>query len=82
MVGTVFAAREHELRRRLVGSRLTLDTAADEGWVVGTPSMWIEQLGALVEAGAQRIMLQWLDQDNIADLEIVARDVLPALLSA
>jgi hypothetical protein len=27
--------------------------------------------------GVQRIMLQWLEQDSIEGLEIIARDVLP-----
>jgi len=54
-----------------------VETAIEAGWVHGTSDMWIQQLRALVAAGAERIMLQWLDQDNLADLEVTARDVLP-----
>ncbi len=46
--------------------------------LVGTPMMWVDQLRAYADAGAERVMLQWIDQDNIADLEVIARDVLPA----
>ncbi len=46
--------------------------------LVGTPTMWVDQLRAYADAGADRVMLQWIDQDNIADLEVIARDVLPA----
>ncbi len=81
MVGTIFAHDDRALTRALEERHLTMDTANDEGWIAGSASMWVEQLSALVEAGAQRIMLQWLDLDNIADLEVIARDVLPALLS-
>jgi len=34
-------------------------------------------LGRLAEAGVQRIMLQWLDLDDLDGLEALARGVLP-----
>jgi F420-dependent oxidoreductase-like protein len=77
MVGTIFARDERELRARLSQRDLTVEGAVEAGWVTGTPEMWVQQIGALAEAGAERIMLQWLDQDNLADLEVIARDVLP-----
>lgn len=77
MVGTIFARDQNELRTRLSEQDLTPATANEAGWVAGTSEMWVEQLQALIEAGAERIMLQWLDQDNLADLEVIARDVLP-----
>jgi hypothetical protein len=39
----------------------------------------VEQLSQLSEAGVQRVMLQWIDLDDIDGLEIIARDVLPQL---
>lgn len=48
------------------------------GRLLGEPAQVVEQLGALAEAGCQRVMLQWLDQDDIAGLERLAKDVLPA----
>jgi F420-dependent oxidoreductase-like protein len=53
------------------------DDLIKRGLIVGTPSAVIDQLNGWVEAGVQRFMLQWLDMDNIADLEVIARDVLP-----
>ena len=53
------------------------ESALEAGWVNGTSDGWIGQLRAFAAVGAERIMLQWLDQDNLADLEVIARDVLP-----
>jgi hypothetical protein len=47
--------------------------------VLGTSGEIVEQLGTLAEAGVQRVMLQWLDQDNLDDLEVLARDVMGQL---
>lgn len=83
MTGTVLAYDEADLKRRIdernarTGGSHTAESLRERGLIVGTPSMWVDQLGVLVEAGVQRFMLQWLDQDDIDGLEIVARDVLP-----
>jgi F420-dependent oxidoreductase-like protein len=45
--------------------------------IAGTPSMIVDQIGAFVEAGVERFMLQWLDLDDIAGLELMAQVVLP-----
>jgi hypothetical protein len=37
----------------------------------------VEQLGRLSEAGLQRVMLQWLDLDDIEGLEAMADGILP-----
>jgi F420-dependent oxidoreductase-like protein len=79
MAGTIFARDEDELQAWLSRQNLTVEGAIEAGWVTGTPTMWVQQLSALADAGAERIMLQWLDQDNLADLEVIARDVLPGL---
>lgn len=49
----------------------------NRGIIVGTAPMVVDQLSQYVEAGVERFMLQWIDLDNIADLELIARDVLP-----
>jgi alkanesulfonate monooxygenase len=51
----------------------------ERGMIVGTPGEVVEQLGRLAEAGAQRVMLQWLDLEDIDGLEAIARDVIPQL---
>ena len=48
-----------------------------QGWIVGAAQDVIDQLSALVDAGVERFMLQWMEQDDIENLELLARDVLP-----
>ncbi len=49
------------------------------GRLVGEANAIVDQLGAFAEAGCQRVMLQWLDQDDIAGLESVASKVMPQI---
>lgn len=57
------------------------DRAAIEsqGVVIGTPNEVVDILGKKAEAGVQEVMLQWLDMDNIHDLELIASEVVPQL---
>ena len=76
MTGTIFGKTEAELQAKL-DSRST--TAADmraRGLVVGTGDQLADQLAAFGEAGVQRIMLQWLDLDDLDGLEALAKAVL------
>lgn len=83
MTGTMFGKDDGDFQKTLASrnesSENTIDEAflSERGLVYGTPSMFVDQLGALAEAGLDRIMLQWIDQDDIDGLEILARDVLP-----
>jgi F420-dependent oxidoreductase-like protein len=43
----------------------------------GTASIVIDQIGAYVDAGAERIMLQWIELDDLDRIEAVAQSVLP-----
>lgn len=75
MTGLLFGRDEAEVQRKLRGR-----SAADlrgRGAVVGTPGAVVEQLGRLAEAGAQGVMLQWLDLDDLDGLEALARGVIP-----
>jgi F420-dependent oxidoreductase-like protein len=47
------------------------------GAILGTPNQIVDQLGKLSEVGVQRVMLQWLNQDDIDGLEVLAKHVLP-----
>jgi alkanesulfonate monooxygenase SsuD/methylene tetrahydromethanopterin reductase-like flavin-dependent oxidoreductase (luciferase family) len=77
MVGTIFAPDERSLGEKLARHEGSVRVAQERGIVAGTPPMWVEQLRAYRDVGVQRIMLQWLEQDSIEGLEIIARDVLP-----
>ena len=45
--------------------------------IIGTANEVIDQISARVEAGVERIMLQWMELDDMENLEHLARDVLP-----
>ena len=49
------------------------------GLVLGTPAQIVEILKTWDEAGLHRIMLQWLDLDDMDGLETLAKEVLPHL---
>ena len=55
------------------------DEALREGkMIIGTAAQVVDQLSARVEAGVERFMLQWMELDDMENLELLARDVLPA----
>ncbi len=45
--------------------------------IIGTGSAVVDQIGKFVEAGVERIMLQWLELDDIEGIESLAKEVLP-----
>ena len=78
MTELVFGRDEAEVQRKLQG-RMSADELRQQGCVAGTPSEIVEQLGRLSEVGVQRVMLQWLDLDDLDGLEALARTVLPQM---
>ncbi len=79
MLGTIFARDQSDLARKMTGRGWDAEEGPKHGQVAGVPEMWVEQLRAYRDAGAQRVMLQWLDLDDIPGIESVAREVLPAV---
>ena len=77
MLGTVFGRDEAALARKAAGRDLA--DLRERGVVGGPPAAAVEQLGGLAEAGVQRVMLQWLDLDDLDGVEALARSVLPHL---
>jgi alkanesulfonate monooxygenase SsuD/methylene tetrahydromethanopterin reductase-like flavin-dependent oxidoreductase (luciferase family) len=57
----------------------SVDELRQRGLVLGTASQIVESLKTWDEAGLDRIMLQWLDLDDIDGLETLAKEVLPQL---
>jgi alkanesulfonate monooxygenase SsuD/methylene tetrahydromethanopterin reductase-like flavin-dependent oxidoreductase (luciferase family) len=78
MLGTVFGRNSREVAAK-VASRTngkgTAETLRREGVLVGTAPELAPQLEAYEAAGAQRVMLQWLDLDDLAGLEALAEAV-------
>lgn len=75
MTNLVFGRDEAELERQLDGD--SAEELRASGRVVGTPAEVVEQLSRLAEVGVQRVMLQWLELDDIDRLEALAKTVLP-----
>ncbi len=77
MTRAVFGRTDADVERKLAGQRA--DELRARGIIVGTAPEVTEQLGRLDEAGVQRVMLQWLETDDVAGLEAMAQSVLPEL---
>ncbi len=75
MTGVHFGRDQAELRR-VLGDR---DAAKlrTSGHIVGTATECADQLAGLVEAGVQRVMLQWLDLDDVDRLEALGLALVP-----
>jgi F420-dependent oxidoreductase-like protein len=75
MTGVLFARNQAELDSKLPPGR-TAAQLQERGMVVGTPAPFREQLDQFAAAGVQRMMLQWLDLDDIDRLEAMAATVI------
>ena len=52
----------------------------EQGVVFGAAVEVVDQLGKFAEAGVQRIMLQWLNLDDLEGLTALAEKVLPQVM--
>jgi F420-dependent oxidoreductase-like protein len=77
MAGTLFGRDENEVERKLAARNRTAAELREIGMAVGVESDFVDQLEQWQAAGVQRIMLQWLELDNIEGLEALATAVLP-----
>jgi F420-dependent oxidoreductase-like protein len=79
MTGCVFGSDpdevEGKINRRWHGQRTSAELR-QRGLIVGTAEEIVEQCQRIAEAGIQRVMLQWLDLDDIAGLEAMADGIL------
>ncbi len=82
MVGTIFGRDEGELRAKIdrfssrQGVEVTVEDLRQHGWIAGTPSSIGRQIERYAEAGAQGIMLQWLDLDDLDGLDALGQALL------
>lgn len=79
MTGCVFARQEKQVRDKVsarTNGRYNPEELRGRGLVVGTIPEIQEQLGKLDEAGVRRVMLQWLDLDDLDGLEALASGIL------
>ena len=73
----VFGKTDDELQNRLQARETTREEMWGRGITAGTSAEFVDRLGQWQEAGVERLLLQWIDLDDIAGLEMIARDVLP-----
>jgi len=80
MTGCVFGLDTKQVEAKVelrTGGKFSISELKERGMIVGTPEEIIPQLESFANAGVQRIMLQWLDLDDIDGLEALAREVMP-----
>lgn len=76
MTRGVFGRTRAEVDRKLDGvAREDLDAAV----IAGTADEFVDRLGRLSDVGVRRVMLQWLEPDDLDGLEAMAGSVLPQL---
>ena len=76
MTGLRFGRTRQELNEKLSARNQTAEELRKRGVIVGVGEEVVEQLKGLQEAGLQRVMLQWLDLDDLKSLEALAKAVL------
>jgi F420-dependent oxidoreductase-like protein len=76
MTGCVFGKDDAALNRKIRFYGKSLQDAQQSGAVAGSVNEIKGQLSALEQAGLQRIMLQWLDLDDLESLESLAKSIL------
>jgi len=82
MTGCVFGSSDAQVEEKAKSrgsGKLTVAELKERGLVIGTPDEIIEQLGSFARVGVERIMLQWLDLDDIDGLEAMAKSILPQI---
>jgi F420-dependent oxidoreductase-like protein len=57
----------------------TLTVLRSRGWLVGTVAEAVAQLRALAAEGVERVMLQHHNQEDDAVLELIAKEIMPAV---
>jgi len=76
MTRVIMAEDQASLDRVLQPTGRTKQEWNELGAIVGATSEVQDQMGALQEAGVQRLMLQWLDLDDLIGLEALAKGLL------
>ena len=80
MHGFVVGADDAEVRERAVRLEQQRGAPVDlDGWIAGTPDRVVARLREYEAAGVQRVMLQHLLFRDTEALELIAREVMPAM---
>ncbi len=79
MLGTIYGHDKAEIERRMprwAKDKYTVKELKENGILVGAGDELAVQISQYAAAGAQRIMMQWLDLDDIGGLTALAQDVI------
>jgi F420-dependent oxidoreductase-like protein len=84
MTGVLIGADERELRDRagLLSERTGWPSVLEQppaGWIIGTVEQAAEQLDILSQAGVSRVYCQQLLHEDLAHVEMLGRELAPAL---
>jgi F420-dependent oxidoreductase-like protein len=82
MTGTIFGRDQAAFDQKMESYSRTPQELRDRGLIAGVGDEVVEQVAAFAEAGAARIMLQWLPLDDLEGLEALAATLLPHFPSA
>lgn len=74
VVGTSESDVVEKVARRTAGAR-SIAQLREHGLIVGTPPQVVEQLEQLTTAGLQKVMLQWLELDDLDNLRYLANEL-------
>jgi F420-dependent oxidoreductase-like protein len=81
MTGCVFGENEQEVSTKVkkrTDGKFSADDLRKRGMIVGTSNQIADQISRLAEVGVQRVMLQWLDLDDLDGLKSLAGGILLA----
>ena len=80
MTGCIFGEDDKLVAAKVKGradGKYTPDDLRERGMIVGTSEQILTQLNQLADVGVQRVMLQWLDLDDLDGLKAMAAGILP-----
>lgn len=77
MTRVIYQPTQDKLTAYLRDHDIDAEAMKARGVIVGTAQEVIDQMSALVDAGLERFMLQWIDLDDMDNLQSMAKDILP-----
>ena len=79
MTGCIFGMDKNDVKQKVnwrTHGQRSIEELRQRGMVVGTSDDIVEQCQGLARVGIQRVMLQWIDLDDINGLEAMANGIL------
>lgn len=76
MLGCIFDRNPEKVKEKINTSNRTFDAWRQLGAIVGTGDQIREQLHEVEQTGIQRVMLQWLDLEDLEGLADLAKEIL------